>query len=167
MYKVIFISDKFFLNTLVEVNIKPLYCVIQKLIFELVKNKPFVKKQPPEIFFREIVLKRCPQIHGKTPVLESHFLKIFRHEACNFIKKETPKKLFFCEFCEVFKNTFFTEHFLTTSLCNSSCSFILQRIFLYICPNLLLLEKSTKIHNFAVFSFCKYIFYTLYCDRLE
>ena len=31
-------------------------------------------------------------------------------EACNFIKKETLAQVFFCEFCEISKNTFFTEH---------------------------------------------------------
>ena len=30
-----------------------------------------------------------------------------RHEACNFIKKETLAQLFFCEFCEIYKNTFY------------------------------------------------------------
>ena len=33
-------------------------------------------------------------------------------EACNFIKKETPTQVFSCEFSEVFKNIFFTEHLL-------------------------------------------------------
>ena len=28
-------------------------------------------------------------------------------EACNFIKKQTLVQVFFCEFCENFKNTFF------------------------------------------------------------
>ena len=28
-------------------------------------------------------------------------------EACNFIKKETLAQVFSCEFCEIFKNTFF------------------------------------------------------------
>ena len=36
-------------------------------------------------------------------------------EACNFIKKETLTKVFSCEFCEIFKNTFFTEHLRTTA----------------------------------------------------
>ena len=29
---------------------------------------------------------------------------------CNFIKKETLAQVFSCEFCEIFKNTFFIEH---------------------------------------------------------
>ena len=31
-------------------------------------------------------------------------------KACNFIKKETLAQVFSCEFCEIFKNTFFVEH---------------------------------------------------------
>ena len=30
----------------------------------------------------------------------------FRLQSCNFIKKETPAKTFFCEFCKIFKNSF-------------------------------------------------------------
>ena len=36
-------------------------------------------------------------------------------EAFNFIKKETLAQLFSCEFCEISKNTFFTEHFWATA----------------------------------------------------
>ena len=31
-------------------------------------------------------------------------------QACNFIKKETLAQVLSCEFCEIFKNTVFTEH---------------------------------------------------------
>ena len=31
-------------------------------------------------------------------------------ETCNFIKKETLAEVFSCEFCEISKNTSFTEH---------------------------------------------------------
>ena len=44
--------------------------------------------------------------------------------------------------------------YLTVSFCKE---------VLYICSNLLLLEKSTKTHNFAIFSFAN-TFYTLYCE---
>ena len=30
--------------------------------------------------------------------------------ACNFTKKETIVQVFVCEFCKIFKNTFFIEH---------------------------------------------------------
>ena len=40
--------------------------------------------------------------------------KINRPEAWNFIKKETPTQVFSCEFCDIFKNNFFTEHLPAT-----------------------------------------------------
>ena len=36
-------------------------------------------------------------------------------EACNFIKKETLTLVFSCEFSEISKNTFFTEHLWTNA----------------------------------------------------
>ena len=36
-------------------------------------------------------------------------------EAYNFIKKETLAQVFSCEFCEIFKNTFFTEDLWMTA----------------------------------------------------
>ena len=41
-------------------------------------------------------------------------------EACNFIKKLTLAQAFSCEFCEIAKNTFFTEH-LRWLLWNEIC----------------------------------------------
>ena len=35
--------------------------------------------------------------------------------ACNFIKKESLAQAFSCVFCEISKNTFFTEHLRTTA----------------------------------------------------
>ena len=35
--------------------------------------------------------------------------------ACNFIKKETLAQLFSCEFCELSRNTYFTEHVWTAA----------------------------------------------------
>ena len=35
--------------------------------------------------------------------------------AGNFTKKETLTQVFFCEFCKIFKNTFFTDHPLATA----------------------------------------------------
>ena len=68
----------------------------------------------------------------KTPVLESPFNKVtglfytpWKHhktsglkmffegteQACNVFKKRlTPTLVFFCEYCEIFKNSFFIEH---------------------------------------------------------
>ena len=43
------------------------------------------------------------------------FLKKSQALACNFIKKETLAQVFSSEFCEISKNTFFTEHRLATA----------------------------------------------------
>ena len=39
-----------------------------------------------------------------------HLCQSIRPEACNFNKKETLVQVFSCEFYEISKNTFFTEH---------------------------------------------------------
>ena len=41
-------------------------------------------------------------------------------QSCNFIKKETLAQVFSCEFCEISKNTFFTERLWTTASVNLS-----------------------------------------------
>ena len=38
----------------------------------------------------------------------------------NFTKTETPTQLFYCEFCEIFKNTFFIKHLRWLLLTNLS-----------------------------------------------
>ena len=42
-----------------------------------------------------------------------------RLEACNFIKKESLAQVFSCEFCEISKNRFFTEHLWETAFGNN------------------------------------------------
>ena len=42
------------------------------------------------------------------------FLIKLQVDTCNFIKKESLAQVFSCEFCEIFKNTFFTEHLRAT-----------------------------------------------------
>ena len=36
-------------------------------------------------------------------------------KTCNFIKKEALAQMFSCKFCDISKNTFFTEHLRTTT----------------------------------------------------
>ena len=61
------------------------------------------QKQPPEVFCE----KRCSLKFFKTHRKTS--------KACNFIKKETLAQVFSCEFREIFKNIFFTEHLWVTT----------------------------------------------------
>ena len=55
---------------------------------------------------------------------------VFKQD-CNFIKKKTLAQVFSCAFCEVSKNTFFTEHlWMSSSVVN--LVFYVQ-IFVLIC----------------------------------
>ena len=49
--------------------------------------------------------------------------------AWNFVKKETPTQAISCELCEIFKNTYFMEHLLTTA---STYYIVLVRFFIKI-----------------------------------
>ena len=59
--------------------------------FPTEKSSDCFQDQPPEVFYEK------------------------RPEVCNFIKKEALAQVFSCEFCEISKNTFFTEHLWTTA----------------------------------------------------
>ena len=66
-----------------------------------------MQKQPPEVFYEKRCCWKFHKIHRKTSVPES--------QACNLIKKEeTLASVFSCEFCEISKTIFFTEHLWTT-----------------------------------------------------
>ena len=43
--------------------------------------------------------------------------------ACNFIKNEALAQVFSCEFYEIYKNTFFKEHLLSTASNNTKIFF--------------------------------------------
>ena len=68
----------------------------------------------PEVFCKEGVLRNFSKFTGKH-LCQSLFFNKVAGQACDFIKKETLAKLFSCEFCEVSKSTFFTEHLPVTA----------------------------------------------------
>ena len=88
-----------------------------------------MQKQPPEVFWKKGAVRNFAKFTGKHLWQRLKFIK----KACKFIKKESLAQVFFCEFCKIPKNTFFTEHLWTTalrpreSLCKSS---IIQGIWL-------------------------------------
>ena len=61
------------------------------------------KSSRPETFCKKDALKNLAKFTGK------HLCQSL------FFKKETLAQVFFCEFCEIFKNTFFTEYLLATA----------------------------------------------------
>ena len=58
---------------------------------------------------RKGVFRNFAKFTGKH-LCQSLFFNKVAGLACNFIKKETLAQVFSCEFCEISKNTFFTEH---------------------------------------------------------
>ena len=107
-----------------------------------------MQKHPPEVFHKKGVLKNFAYFTGRNLcwsvfyiLLKKVLLKISQNSqkntcargsfliklqasdsACNFIKNETLVQVFSCEFCESFKNTFFSECIRATA----SIYFILQ-----------------------------------------
>ena len=60
---------------------------------------------------RKGVLRNLTEFTGKHLCQRLFFNKV----AVHFIKKEPLVQVFSCEFCEISKNTFFTEHLWTTA----------------------------------------------------
>ena len=91
-------SDYYFCVFIVLVTI----CIIAKWI-------NLFQKQSPDIFCKKGVLRNFAKFTGK------HLYQSLQPKACNFIKKETLAQMFSCEFCEIFKNTFFAKYLRTSA----------------------------------------------------
>ena len=52
------------------------------------------QKQPPEEFYRKSCSEKFGNIHRKTPALESLFNTVLKET----VLKETPTKMFFCDY---------------------------------------------------------------------
>ena len=59
-------------------------------------------------------LKISQNSQENTCVIVYFSIKLQAH-TCNFVKKETLAQVFSCEFCEISKNNFFTEHLWATA----------------------------------------------------
>ena len=57
------------------------------------------------VYVRAVKDGRC-----KSKIRDTLTLQKQRPQDCNFIKKETLAQVLFCEFCEISKNIFFTDH---------------------------------------------------------
>ena len=62
----------------------------------------------PEVFYKKGVLRHFTKFTGNN-LCQRLFFNKAAGLACNFIKKESLAQVFSCEFCEIFKNIFFTE----------------------------------------------------------
>ena len=59
------------------------------------------------MFYEKDVLKNFLKLTRKTTALESIFNKVSNLQ---LISKETSAQLFYCEFIEIVRNTYFIEH---------------------------------------------------------
>ena len=73
-----------------------------------------IQKQPPEVFYKKGVLKNFTKFTGKH-LYQSLFLIKLQASDLQLYGKETLAQVFSCEFCEIFKNTFFTGHLWATA----------------------------------------------------
>ena len=72
---------------------------------------------------RKSVLRNFTKFTGKH-LCQSLFFNKVTGLACNFIQKETLAQVLFCEFCEISKSAFLTEHVRVTA--SVSCYIILR-----------------------------------------
>ena len=88
---------------------------------------------------RKSVLKNFTKFTGKQ-LCWNLFSNKVAGSACNVIKKETLPLVFSSEFCEIFKNTFFTEHLQTTASKLTEYFHITQKVHCL---------KSVQIRDFS------------------
>ena len=70
------------------------------------------------VLWEKVFLEISQNSQEITCARDSSLIKVtscYRPEACNVIKKETLAQVFFCEFCKISQNTFFSEHLCTTA----------------------------------------------------
>ena len=81
------------------------------------QNFKFFRSSRLDVFCKKGVLVNFAKLTGIHLCQGLFFNKVagLRPEACNFIKKKTLTQMYSCEFCEIYKNTFFTEHVQPTA----------------------------------------------------
>ena len=67
------------------------------------------QKQPSKFSIKKGVLKRFAKSTGKHLCQSLFFNKVAGLRPSTLLKKEALAQVFSCEFCKIFKNTFFTE----------------------------------------------------------
>ena len=132
-------------------------CLKLFLLQKIDKNKSFIKKQMPEGFCKKGVLKTFHKIHLKTPLLESLFNGVSGLRPETLLRKRLQHRCFQVNFVKLLRTPFLQN----SSVICLTVSF--HKEILYICSNLLLLQKWTKLTILRSFHFAN-TFYTLYCE---
>ena len=103
-----------FIKKLLIKGVNPQILEVSESLESILKSANYpaqCRSSRPEVFCKKGVLRNFAKLTG-------------RPEACNLIKKETLAQVFFCEFCEIFKNTFLTEHFWATASVSGSFEYL-------------------------------------------
>ena len=91
------------------------------------------KSSGPDVFCKKDFLKNLTKFTVKN--LHQSLQTLI--SACNFVQKETLAQIFSWEFCEMFKNTYFLEHFRTRASGRG-----IQELFLMNYLSLMNLQKT-------------------------
>ena len=78
-----------------------IYCFCSSIYLEI-RNK---RNSCPEVFCKKVLLEISQNPQENTCARVPFLIKM-QAETCNFLKNETLAQVFFCEFCEISKNTF-------------------------------------------------------------
>ena len=81
--------------------------IVKDFFLKAVWSPPH-RSSRPEVFYKKVFLEISQNSQKNICARASFLIKL---QALNFTKKETLAQVFSCEFCEISKNTFFTEHF--------------------------------------------------------
>ena len=95
-----------------------------------------LQRQSQEVFYEKRWFQKFHKIHRKTPVPRS--------QACSFIKKEALAQVFYCEFCKISKNAFFTEGLWATA------SEFVTEMLIFTSSRSQMFFKLSVLKNFAV-----------------
>ena len=66
-----------------------------------------IRSSHPEVFCKECVLRNFAKFTGKHKCQSFFFNKVAVPQVCEFVKIENLAQVFSCEFCAVYKGTFF------------------------------------------------------------
>ena len=89
-----------------EISFEKMLLEFDKFFNVIVKYLCF-QKQPLEVFYKKAVLKKLAIFTGKHLHWSIFLIKL---QALQLYCKEIPTQLFSCEYCEIFKKTYFEEY---------------------------------------------------------
>ena len=84
------------------------------------RSHALIQKQPPKVFYKKKLLLNISQILQENTCSRVSFLLKLQASGPELYQKETLAHVFSCEFCDIFKNTFFREYLWATVSVNNN-----------------------------------------------